>query len=90
MFAVSGIRDVIAKQHGAPNMITNARVALKALKALKPTSMNMSFGVKKDEVRVEEANEETKAPVKKEAAEKKSTPAKKSPAKKAPVKKKAE
>jgi small subunit ribosomal protein S5 len=77
IFAVSGIRDIIAKQHGAPNMITNARVALKALKALKPTSMNVSFGSKKSEATVTEVTE---------TKEEKKTPA----VKKAPAKKKAE
>lgn len=36
VFAVSGLKDIIAKQHGAPNKITNARVAMKALGALRP------------------------------------------------------
>lgn len=43
ILAVSGLTDVIAKQHGAPNGITNARVAMKALKALKPLSQIRSF-----------------------------------------------
>lgn len=43
IFAVSGIKDVIAKQHGAPNKITNARVTLSALKALKPLHLVTSF-----------------------------------------------
>lgn len=47
IFAVSGIRDIIAKQHGAPNNITNARVTLKALSLLKPLSLNNSFFTKK-------------------------------------------
>lgn len=43
VFAVAGVKDVIAKQHGAPNTITNTRVTLKALQALKPLSMIRSF-----------------------------------------------
>ncbi len=43
IFAVSGIKDVIAKQHGAPNKITNARVALKALSSLKPANLVVNF-----------------------------------------------
>lgn len=43
VFAVAGIKDVIAKQHGAPNTITNTRVTLKALQALKPQSITRSF-----------------------------------------------
>lgn len=77
IFAVSGIKDVIAKQHGAPNMITNARVALKALKALKPAHLNVNFSTKKWE-KAEEAT------AKEEVTEKKPAP------KKAPAKKKAE
>lgn len=46
MLAVSGITDIIAKQHGAPNGITNARVAMKALSALKPLSHVRSFSSK--------------------------------------------
>ena len=43
IFAVSGIKDVIAKQHGAPNKITNARVAIKALSSLKPANLVVNF-----------------------------------------------
>lgn len=43
VFAVSGIKDVIAKQHGAPNTITNTRVTLKALQSLKPLSLTRTF-----------------------------------------------
>lgn len=43
VFAVAGIKDVIAKQHGAPNTITNTRVTLKALQSLKPSSLTRSF-----------------------------------------------
>lgn len=35
IFAVSGIKDIIAKQRGGNNPITNARVTLKALSGLK-------------------------------------------------------
>ena len=43
VFAVAGIKDIIAKQHGAPNTITNTRVTLKALQSLKPTSLTKNF-----------------------------------------------
>jgi small subunit ribosomal protein S5 len=43
IFAVSGVKDVIAKQHGSPNGITNARVTMKALSSLKPTSQIRLF-----------------------------------------------
>lgn len=74
IFAVSWIKDVIAKQHGAPNMITNARVALKALKSLKPSHMNIAFG-KKDEwvwalVQAEVTPVKNEAPVKKTVTKK--------------------
>lgn len=49
MLAVSGITDIIAKQHGAPNGITNARVAMKALSNLKPLSQVRSFTKKNAE-----------------------------------------
>lgn len=74
IFAVSGIKDIIAKQHGAPNMITNARVALKALRALKPSSMNIDFSSKKssaDAPQVTEEVSEKKAVAKKAAPKKK-------------------
>lgn len=52
-------------------MITNARVALKALKALKPASLNVSFGSKKksdSEATEEKADKTTKkTPAKKKA-----------------------
>lgn len=35
LFSVSGVKDIIAKQHRAKNKITNLRVALKALSQLK-------------------------------------------------------
>ncbi len=41
--SVSGLKDVIAKQHGGSNPITNARVAMKAFSALKPTALIKSF-----------------------------------------------
>lgn len=41
--SVSGLKDVIAKQHGSSNPITNARVAMKAFAALKPVSQIKSF-----------------------------------------------
>lgn len=74
IFAVSGIKDVIAKQHGAPNKITNARVTMTALKALKPLHLVTSFSKKS-------ASEESIT---------EAVPAKKPAPKKAPAKKKAE
>lgn len=43
VFAVAGIKDIIAKQHGAPNTITNTRVTLKALQSLKPVALIKKF-----------------------------------------------
>lgn len=80
IFAVSGIKDVIAKQHGAPNKITNARVTIKALASLKPVNLMTSFGTKKASATPVVAKEE-KAPAKK-AEPKKAPTAKKAPAKK--------
>ncbi len=74
IFAVSGIKDVIAKQHGAPNKITNARVTMKALASLKPVSLITAF---------------SKQP-KTDAGEKESSEVAPTPVKKAPAKKKAE
>ncbi len=90
MLAVSGISDIIAKQHGSPNGITNARVAMKAFAALKPLSQIRTFTastqVKTPKVeKVPKAESAPKAP----AAAKK-VPVPKAPAKKAPAKKKAE
>ena len=105
LFAVSGIKDVIAKQHGAPNKITNARVAIKALASLKPLALMTTFGAKKAEKSGEIKDPKGETPVK-VATPKKETPVKvatpkgevsvkkteekKAPAKKAPAKKKAE
>lgn len=83
MFAVSGIKDIIAKQHGAPNGITNARVAMKALRSLKPMSQVRTFA------KVKTSTEEVVAPTEVKT-EKKAAPAKKAPVKKAPAKSKAE
>lgn len=47
IFAVSGVKDIIAKQHGAPNKITNARVTMKALAGLKPLNLVGDFSKKK-------------------------------------------
>ncbi len=105
VFAVSGIKDIIAKQHGASNGITNARVTMKALQSLKPLNLVREFGktqavvpVSKAEAPVVVKKETAPALVekKKEVAPVKATPAKKTataekaPAKKAPAKKKAE
>lgn len=49
IFAVSGLKDIIAKQHGAPNKITNARVTLTALQAIRPLSIQNPFLKKKTE-----------------------------------------
>lgn len=54
--SVSGLKDVIAKQHGSSNPITNARVAMKAFAALKPVSQIRTFT---------KATTETPAPSKK-------------------------
>lgn len=43
IFAVAGLKDIIAKQHGSPNTITNTRVTLKALQALKPSALVKNF-----------------------------------------------
>ncbi len=95
VFAVSGVKDVIAKQHGAPNTVTNARVTLKALQSLKPTAQIKSFAAKtaSSEKKVASEKETTdekpapkKAPAKKETTASK-TPAKKAAPKKAPAKK---
>ena len=72
IFAVSGLKDVIAKQHGAPNKITNARVTMTALASLKPLALVTDFSKKKS------TEITTETPV---ASEEKKTPAKKTPAK---------
>lgn len=84
ILAVSGISDIIAKQHGSPNGITNARVAMKALQSLKPLAQVKVFEKK--------AGIEKKNPPKKETTEASETvtPVKKAAPKKAPAKKKAE
>ena len=82
IFAVSGIKDVIAKQHGAPNKITNARVAIKALASLKPLALMTTFGAKKAE-----KSEEIQSP-KAETPVKVSTPKKEAPIKTEAVTKK--
>lgn len=74
IFAVSGIKDIIAKQHGAPNGITNARVTMKALSLLKPLSLTKRFDSQKSESASTEAPETTsvkKAPAKKPTTKKK-------------------
>ena len=68
ILAVSGIKDIIAKQHGAPNAITNARVAMKALSALKPLTLVKQFGTKassQTEIAESKVQGEKKAPAKK-------------------------
>ncbi|MBP9779115.1 30S ribosomal protein S5 [Candidatus Gracilibacteria bacterium] len=75
IFAVSGIKDIIAKQHGAPNGITNARVAMKALQALKPLSQTKIFSKAKDAAPVDST---PVAPTEKKQSAPKKAPAKKS------------
>lgn len=43
VFAVAGIKDIIAKQHGSSNTIASTRVTLKALQSLKPAHLVKSF-----------------------------------------------
>lgn len=102
ILSVSGIKDIIAKQHGAPNGITNARVAMKALSLLKPASQVKSFGTKTPTADTPETPKKEEAPAKKAAAQAAEAPkkapaakkaetapaAKKAPAKKAPAAKK--
>lgn len=71
IFAVSGIKDVIAKQHGAPNGITNARVTMKALAALKPLALVREFGKKATTTEAPVTTGEKKSVVKKTPAKKK-------------------
>ncbi len=77
--SVSGLKDVIAKQHGSSNPITNARVAMKAFSALKPASQIKSFAkpVTPDSTETLQAVETKKAPV----VEAKKTPVTKKEAK---------
>ncbi len=98
IFSVSGIKDIIAKQHGAPNKITNARVAMKALASLKPTGLIMKFASKNEGkeggekiAKTPEAKKEKVTVAKKAPEAKKSTPVKaeKPVAKKTPAKAKA-
>lgn len=65
--SVSGLKDVIAKQHGGSNPITNARVAMKAFSALKPTALIKSFA-KAPATDATPAVEAKKAPQAKKAA----------------------
>jgi ribosomal protein S5 len=72
MLSVSGITDIIAKQHGAPNGITNARVAMKALSSLKPLSQVRTFPKTKTtesstESKTERKVSSVKTPAKKKA-----------------------
>lgn len=64
IFAVSGLKDVIAKQHGAPNRITNARVAMKALASIKPLHLTTRFDKKSTQTETVVA---TESPAKKAA-----------------------
>jgi small subunit ribosomal protein S5 len=67
IFAVSGIKDIIAKQHGAPNGITNARVTMKALSLLKPLAQIKRFDTAKSD---ETSTDEVQAPAKKTVSKK--------------------
>lgn len=99
LFSVSGVRDIIAKQHGSSNNISNARVALKAVGLLKPAHMIKDFSTKTDDAETKTEAPKKSAPKKttaKKAAPKKAdekkpatqkTTAKKPTAKKAPAKK---
>lgn len=80
IFAVSGIKDILAKQRGGNNPITNARVTLKALSCIKPV---VKFASKKVAT---EATTEVVAP----AATEEVKVAKKAPARKPAAKKDAE
>ncbi len=59
LFMVSGIRDILTKQHGAPNNITNVRVVLDALTdlAAKPKAQELAEA---DRARVRQEREEQK------------------------------
>lgn len=63
VFAVSGIKDILAKQRGTNNPITNARVTLKALSTLKKVTARPV----KAPVATEEGAKEVKVVAKKEA-----------------------
>lgn len=79
VFAVAGIKDILAKQRGTNNPITNARVTMKALASLKKVAKvtpKAVPAVASEEVKTEAPKV---APAKKPAAVK--TPAKKAPAK---------
>lgn len=62
VFAVSGIKDILAKQRGTNNPITNARVTLKALSTLKKVTARPV----KVPVATEEGIKEVKVVAKKE------------------------
>ena len=93
IFAVSGIKDIIAKQHGAPNGITNARVTMKALQSLKPLALVREFGKVQTAPAAVTSEAKGETPVEKKAPAKAAAASKateKAPTKKAPAKKKAE
>ena len=73
IFAVSGVKDILAKQLGTNNPITNARVVMKALTQFNPNAK--VFGIKKTAT-------DTVAPEASLDASASKTPAKKSTAKK--------
>lgn len=82
IFAVSGIKDIIAKQHGSPNPIINARVAMKALVAIKPTSQVTVFEKKSSSTEKAPKKDTTKTASKTKEVSEKSTTTKKSTPKK--------
>ncbi len=71
IFAVSGIKDIIAKQHGSPNGITNARVTMRALRALKPLALVRDFSKKAEDPSI--VSEDKKPAAKKAPTKKKET-----------------
>ncbi len=90
VFAVAGIKDILAKQRGGNNPITNARVTMKALSGLKKiikTTPKVAPVTATEEVK-EVAVEAPKAPVVKAPAAK--APTKKPAAPKTPKTPKAE
>jgi ribosomal protein S5 len=50
LLMISGLKDVTAKIHGAPNNINNVKAALKALAKIKPKSLYSSFSQAKTQI----------------------------------------
>lgn len=78
VFAVAGIKDILAKQRGGNNPITNARVTMKALAALKKVA---KVAPKAVAVATEEVKTETPKATVVATEAPKAAPAKKAPAK---------